>query len=165
MAPPEVSDGFQDRRVRPRPFDGGGHTVSRSPTPRFGRGSAPCQQCGLSCTRRPGQQYRASPVACSDRVEQRCDGGALLLPSDEVFVHRWAGFGDPDLDEGVAKGDRFPARGHAEFAGQGPVESLELPQGAVAISSQHESPHELEMGFFVGWIEKYEVVPALQSPE
>ena len=72
MAPAEIGDGLQDRRVGPGAFDGGGHAAAGSPPPRLGFASGPGQQRGLACAGGTGQQQGASALAVADRPEQRC---------------------------------------------------------------------------------------------
>ncbi len=51
MAPAEIGDGLQDRRIGPGAFDGGGHAVAGSPPSRLGRRLGP-RPAARTCRRR-----------------------------------------------------------------------------------------------------------------
>ena len=165
MAPAEIGDGLQDRRVGPGAFDSGGHPAACSPPPRLGFASGPSQQRRLAYAGGTGQQQRASALAVTDRPEKGVDQRALVVPADQVVLDSGRGLGRPGVQEGVAQSDRLLARRHTQLASQGPVEPLELAKRPVPVAPRRQGAHELQMGLFVGPIELHEVVPAAKSPQ
>ena len=67
MAPAEIGDGLQDRRVSPGAFDSGGQPAPRSPPPRLRFTSGPSQHRRLAGAGGTGQQQCAPALAVTDR--------------------------------------------------------------------------------------------------
>ena len=165
MAPAEIGDGLQDRRIGPGAFDGGGHAPPRSPPSRLGFASGPSQQRGLAGAGGPRQQQGAPALAVADLSQERVDQGALAVPSEQVVLDRGRGLGHSGLEEAVAQSDGLLAGRHAQLADQGPVQPFELAQRPVPVPPRRQGPHQLQMGLFVGPVELHQVVPAVKSPQ
>ena len=165
MAPAEIGDGLQNRRVRPGAFDSRGHAPAGPPAPRLRFASSPSQQRRLAYACAPGQKQRPSPLAVTYRREKGVDQRALLVSSDQVILDGGRGLGGPGVQEGVTQRHRFLAGRHTQLAGQGSIQPLELAQRPVSVAPRCQGAHELEMGLFVGAFKPHQVVPTAQSPQ
>ena len=163
MAPAQVGERFEDRRVRPGALDLRGdaaadpHPAARGPT------LGPGQHGRLAHPRRAADEQR--PAAAAGHVAERhfstlrrTRGGADQQRARRRRVGRPGGLGRVGEQPGAQR-DGLPAGADTELTAQGQFQPLELPQSAPPIPAPGQPGDQREMRLLVGRLDGQQLLP------